>query len=180
MKTKLFGPMRGATFVYFVEATNSHAIKIGMTRTSLLDRLDALRTANHEPLRMVGWMVAEPMTEALLHRRFRANRLRGEWFSPAPDLLDYIASVRLRRERLMVEWRRHEWFDAPWEVCAMILRGLRAKLPPELVAESTDVSLRVVEWLDLNEIAPIPGPEMSGADLRLTTLRARRASMRAT
>jgi len=30
---------------------------------------------------------------AALHWRFRANRLRGEWSSPAPDLLTIINSV---------------------------------------------------------------------------------------
>jgi hypothetical protein len=27
------------------------------------------------------------------HRRFAAHRLHGEWFTPAPELLDYIGEV---------------------------------------------------------------------------------------
>jgi len=43
------------------------------------------------PVRWLGsWPVSDKAEESFVHRRFSAYRLNGEWFYPAPYLLDFI------------------------------------------------------------------------------------------
>jgi hypothetical protein len=77
------------SMVYFVQA-ESGPIKIGVS-VKTLDRLSALQGGSHERLRLMAYIDGGTRElETALHRRFRAHRISGEWFSPAPELLDFI------------------------------------------------------------------------------------------
>lgn len=74
--------------VYFVMATD--AIKIGYS-DDVGRRLRQLCGASPIPLILVAWRAdADRETEAELHRRFRADRMHGEWFRPSAALLEYV------------------------------------------------------------------------------------------
>lgn len=77
------------TTLYFVQAGNGGPIKIGVA-TDLSKRLAALQTGSPAELRLLGTMTGDMADERALHVRFRDHRLRGEWFSPADDLLAFI------------------------------------------------------------------------------------------
>ena len=81
--------------VYFVRAEGLGLIKIGYAR----DALERLRTIGvccpvEVTLLASMWVKDGKATEAQLHRRFKVDRVRGEWFRETPDLLAAIEEVR--------------------------------------------------------------------------------------
>lgn len=78
-------------FIYFIQEMNTRAIKIGST-LSIAKRLKTLQTANIGELRLIG-ALRDPIgggLERTVRARFKALRVRGEWFREAPELLAYI------------------------------------------------------------------------------------------
>lgn len=80
-------------FVYFI--TQGNRVKIGFT-TNLEGRLSGLQTGSHETLTMQASLLSFYEAERMIHRRFKADRIRGEWFNLTDeieefwdDLLDY-------------------------------------------------------------------------------------------
>src|SRR5437660_918416 len=76
---------------YFIQAGNSGPIKIGWTSGDPIRRLMIFQVGNAEELRLIGRMAGVLDDEGELHARFKRERLRGEWFSPTPALLEFIA-----------------------------------------------------------------------------------------
>jgi hypothetical protein len=78
--------------VYFIRAGANGPIKIG-SANNVARRMNGLQTASPYPLRLLASIVGSTEDEFGLHKRFAADRLHGEWFTPSPDLLAYIESV---------------------------------------------------------------------------------------
>lgn len=78
--------------LYFLEAEGTGRMKIGITGTSLLpSRLRTLECHSPIPLMCHGYVVSPTRRiEAEVHRRFRAFRLHGEWFTFSPEIKEYI------------------------------------------------------------------------------------------
>lgn len=95
--------------VYFVQAAPGWVIKIGITG-NLTNRLTDLRVASGFNLNVLGVInEAGRSTERMLHARFSAHRVVGEWFRPVPEILEYIeanaspweeSAVRRNRRRI--------------------------------------------------------------------------------
>ena len=81
-----------AGYVYFVQRITGGAIKIGFTM-NVTERVRQLQTAVEVPLRLLGFMRGAPELETSLHDAFSAYRLTGEWFEPAPELVDYATGM---------------------------------------------------------------------------------------
>lgn len=97
------------SYVYFIQAGNEPAVKIGVTIDSLAGRLKQLQTANHCRLRLLGaidikelrglttdnrielWNLAQAI-ERDLHRTFAQYRMHGEWFHLSPEIDEFIRS----------------------------------------------------------------------------------------
>lgn len=78
--------------IYFIRVGDAGPIKIGWAKNGPLRRLADLQIAHFEELKIVGVIRCESiLEETLVHDRFRYLRIRGEWFEPAPEILDYIA-----------------------------------------------------------------------------------------
>ena len=75
--------------VYFIQAQVSRAIKIGFA-VDVERRLKEIQTGNPEVLEVVGAMPGTVRAEKSLHRQFRADHIRGEWFEASAALVDYI------------------------------------------------------------------------------------------
>lgn len=75
--------------VYFVCELSSRLVKIGYARDAD-ERLKSLQCGNPNDLILLGTIPGGPKKEGELHRRFRRLRVRGEWFRPAKELLDFI------------------------------------------------------------------------------------------
>ena len=84
-------PEDGARVVYFLRTVTGH-IKIGTT-ASLDHRMSAMRTAHAEPVVLLAAVRGGHSHEATLHRIFARDRDHGEWFSPSPELLTFVAQV---------------------------------------------------------------------------------------
>lgn len=80
--------------VYFLRAGYG-PIKIGWCSTpeGVARRLKAAQHGHPSRLEIVATQPGPRTLEHRLHVRFRDHRLEGEWFAPAPDLLDHIARL---------------------------------------------------------------------------------------
>lgn len=79
--------------VYFVREGDDGPIKIGHTN-NIRARLGNMRASNYRRLSLLVMVPGTRSDERLLHKRFAAHRIGGEWFEPVPELLSCI-------ERLM-------------------------------------------------------------------------------
>lgn len=82
--------------VYFIQAGEGGPIKIGTT-TNLPLRIKKLQQAQAEKLVMLALRKGGVITERKYHAKFKAFRKRGEWFSPAPEILAEIALLNEER-----------------------------------------------------------------------------------
>lgn len=80
-------------FVYFIQSATGD-IKIGMARDVAV-RMKTLQTAHPVKLTLLASCLGGADQEREYHQRFAVHRLHGEWFSPAPEILDEI--IRLTR-----------------------------------------------------------------------------------
>ena len=78
-------------FVYFV--TDGVAIKIGHA-SSPRSRLCELQVSHHVTLSLLHDMPGKLEDEYRIQQRFNHLRIRGEWFRPGQDLLEYIEELR--------------------------------------------------------------------------------------
>jgi hypothetical protein len=73
-------------WVYFIQAGYDGPIKIG-TAKNVEARKAELQTGNPRKLHVLGKRAGGRDVERELHDRFRAYRIRGEWFHPAPPVV---------------------------------------------------------------------------------------------
>lgn len=78
-------------FVYFMQAGEDGAIKIGFSASSVAARMQGNQVGCPHTLTLLGVIPGDVALERRWHKVFRACRLRGEWFSPNRRLLDAIA-----------------------------------------------------------------------------------------
>lgn len=95
IKERLFYSVRNkppeATVIYFIQAKRLGLIKIGRANR-IMARLQDLQCGSPDELLFLWGFWARPSAEAELHRYFHRERVRGEWFEPSDDLLNYIRS----------------------------------------------------------------------------------------
>ena len=82
-------PAKPITNVYFVQSVATHAIKIGKANDVGARKRD-LQTGTDRELILLGSIPADASTEGELHGMFEHLQIRGEWFSPGPELLAFI------------------------------------------------------------------------------------------
>lgn len=79
--------------VYFIQRNEDGPIKIGTARKPQ-SRLTFLQTGSDARLYLRHHIPGWKKTERALHLRFARYRLTGEWFSPAQEILDFIAGLQ--------------------------------------------------------------------------------------
>lgn len=73
--------------IYFIEAVGADAVKIGFTKHEDVDRrVKQIQIASPFVIRMLGRAAGCRRVERGLHARFKADRLRGEWFRKSEEL----------------------------------------------------------------------------------------------
>lgn len=77
--------------IYFISAGPDGPIKIGYA-SNPKKRLASLQTAHHQELTLLRVIPGNTTAEGILHRRFKKDRLKGEWFKPSEDVLGFINS----------------------------------------------------------------------------------------
>jgi hypothetical protein len=83
----------GIAKVYFLQENGTGAIKIG-TSKHLKKRIDELTRELPSESTLLATTDGWRETEWVLQRRFVHARIRGEWFRPVPELLEYIAGLK--------------------------------------------------------------------------------------
>lgn len=76
--------------IYMVRAGSDGPLKIGRA-ADVRKRLSELQVSHHERLHLLGAMPGDAEEEAAIHARFAAHRLRGEWFRPAAEIIEFAA-----------------------------------------------------------------------------------------
>lgn len=71
-------------WTYFIRAGAEGPVKIGLSN-DVFDRLCNLQVGHHEELRIIRLIRGD--AEKAMHRRFHANRIRGEWFKFDPAMM---------------------------------------------------------------------------------------------
>jgi hypothetical protein len=80
-------------WVYFIREAHDGLIKIGRSSWHPSQRLQELQVGCPQELTLLAYVHGKEF-EGELHRRFRHLHHRGEWFRPAPDLVDFIAASK--------------------------------------------------------------------------------------
>lgn len=75
--------------VYFLQCSATKLIKIGVTN-NLDARIKTLQRFSPGKLVLLASLPGTKGREARLHALFKHARTHGEWFSPVPEILDYI------------------------------------------------------------------------------------------
>lgn len=92
--------------VYFIQASTLKFIKIGYTTcaASLRRRFSSIQTGSPDKLQIIGIINdVDEEYEAYLHVMFKQHNVRGEWFEPHKDLLQFISENSLPIDKVIKE-----------------------------------------------------------------------------
>ena len=78
--------------IYFIQQVKTGTIKIGYS-DNINKRMQSLQSASPKKLILLGYIDGSKKLERLIHRFFHENQMEGEWFEPAPKVLNYIFSL---------------------------------------------------------------------------------------
>jgi len=76
--------------IYFIQAGKNGPIKIGHTNNKVSNRMASMQVGCPYELRLLWTLNGDIKDEFNLHEMFKHERIRGEWFHPSKDLVDYI------------------------------------------------------------------------------------------
>lgn len=94
-------------FVYFIQCGFAGPIKIGWS-SNPKRRLQALQTAHHTRLRMLGTKRGGESLEQEYHRHLAPYRMEGEWFAPTWHVLIFVKAV-CEGVDAAARWAVREW-----------------------------------------------------------------------
>ena len=73
---------------YFIQGVKTGLIKIGKTSRTVKERCGVLQVGSPDKLRILGEVASD--IEDKCHALFAHLSKHGEWFRPAPELLEFI------------------------------------------------------------------------------------------
>jgi len=80
-------------YVYFIQNGNEDIIKIGWS-IDPLSRLKTLQTGSPHPLLIIAVQSASDRSlEHFLHKKFKKQHIKGEWFTYGKELKNYIKTA---------------------------------------------------------------------------------------
>jgi hypothetical protein len=78
--------------VYFILAGKRGPIKIGFSK-SFDFRLKKFQAGHYKKLTVLAWIPGGEEKETELHHRFKAHHIRGDWFKPAKEIMEFLLSI---------------------------------------------------------------------------------------
>ena len=75
--------------IYFIQPEAGGPVKIGYA-SNLRNRASNIQTGTWIPLVVRCVMEGDIAVEKMIHAKFAELRIRGEWFAPEKQLLDFI------------------------------------------------------------------------------------------
>src|SRR3977135_2565981 len=97
---------KGTSCIYFVTVSSSNRTKIGYS-ADVGKRLALLSTGSPQAYILDVVYPGTRADESALHRRFKAYRLKGEWFGESTEIAKYIHEAAQRPDI---------FYRNPWEV----------------------------------------------------------------
>jgi mRNA-degrading endonuclease HigB of HigAB toxin-antitoxin module len=94
--------------IYFIRGKQSGNIKIGYS-IHPSQRKANLQTAHYEDLEFVGIMDGSFEDESKLKERFVKFNIRGEWYRPVKEILDFIEQHKLPNKNIVTELGNEEY-----------------------------------------------------------------------
>lgn len=92
--------------IYFAQDESTLHIKIGFTDADdATERVRQLQTGNPSPIILLCSTPGDRDFERLLHQKYAAARVAGEWFRPVPRLLELLLFIS--RCQAIKELQRH-------------------------------------------------------------------------
>ncbi len=85
------------TWIYFILALGTGTVKIGQTK-NIKSRMKDLSIANSGELILLGKIKAHQSLERKLHKYFKNDHIRGEWFALTDSMIDFIEIACKRGE----------------------------------------------------------------------------------
>lgn len=85
--------------IYVMQCTDCGLVKIGCSGDYRLRRVELEKQTGHT-LDVLGIEFGGLQEESWTHWRFRAHRVRGEWYRPADEILTYA------REQMSIPWEK--------------------------------------------------------------------------
>jgi len=82
-------------YVYFIQESQSGAIKIGHS-CNLPERLQTMKICNPHELNFLGAFSGGKREEKIIHKCFEQYHIKGEWFSPVQELLDFASYICIK------------------------------------------------------------------------------------
>jgi DNA-binding XRE family transcriptional regulator len=89
------------SMVYFIVNASAGTVKIGIAKNPVR-RLNELQVGSAERLNLRALVPGGKEVELSFHVRFRKHHLRGEWFSLAGALADFVQSLPIAMEEKQV------------------------------------------------------------------------------
>lgn len=77
--------------IYFIQCGKNGPIKIGKTSNGIEERMAQLQTGCPYELRLLCVFTDVDYKESEIHKRFRHERVRGEWYRPSIRLFKFMA-----------------------------------------------------------------------------------------
>lgn len=118
--------------IYLVQAGDNGLIKIGYALNPEL-RLAKLQSDCPFPARIIALIPGDRSNEEQLHRRFRRDRIRGEWFAPTEAILGLAASFSFDKSLS----RRRSWRKGSPGHLAVLIKAFGSE---EAIAKACGVS----------------------------------------
>jgi len=75
--------------IYFLRSSDYVKIGYASSEAGVDRRIAGFRTANPTSLKLIAVHAGDRRFEAQLHRKFRAHRVRGEWFIATAEIIDF-------------------------------------------------------------------------------------------
>jgi hypothetical protein len=88
--------------VYMIQTGDDGPVKIGLTR-DVRRRLETLQISSPTRLRLLALFEGSRELECELHRRFAAARIKGEWFKPIPELIEFAKGGAAQAKALLTK-----------------------------------------------------------------------------
>ena len=110
--------------IYFIQSGKNGPIKIGYTTDNPKGRIRSLQVGNHKQLYLLATRKGELNDERKIHRMFRRDKLRGEWFESSHDLKTFI-----RNEGKILNFRESYDLDSEYDNTPTMEERIRVMYP---------------------------------------------------
>lgn len=143
--------------IYFIQAADGVGpIKIGSSRAPFR-RVASLEASRHDGLKVLGVCEGSQRYERALHARWTRYRVKGEWFSPVVEILDFIKNhcTTINSQSIPGNKRRRARGLSDHAAEKALSRALRkSPLTAAQIANKCGVSARAVEGWRAMETLP--------------------------